>query len=202
MGQGCLPTRPRETVACGQHNPLAAADQVPRRDAPDLAYSNDCRGHGLHLLMRRLARNQVSRAHQIQVIQASRQPTGTPSAHGWSIEGGPLHSSRTRGNSVRLPWQPTYLTRSWRCALTKGVLTIGHVDQQVARLYSIRISGHLGPTAQSAFESTVSQLKDEDTLLTGVLDRSALYGVLAEIEALGLDLVELRRLDPRRIEGA
>ena len=29
------------------------------------------------------------------------------------------------------------------------------------------------------------------------LDRSALYGVLAEIEALGLDLVELRRLTPK-----
>jgi hypothetical protein len=37
-----------------------------------------------------------------------------------------------------------------------------------------------------------------DTLLTGVLDRSALYGVLAEIEALNLDLVELLRLVPRR----
>ena len=47
----------------------------------------------------------------------------------------------------------------------------------------------------------VSLLNGEDTLLTGVLDRSALYGVLAEIEALSLDLVELRRLD-RRIEGA
>ncbi len=73
--------------------------------------------------------------------------------------------------------------------------------QQPTSLYSIRISGHLGPTTQSAFESMVSQLKGEDTLLTGVLDRSALYGVLAEIEALNLDLVELRRLD-RRIEGA
>ena len=71
------------------------------------------------------------------------------------------------------------------------------MDQQVVSLYSIRISGHLGPTALSAFESTVSQLKGEDTMLTGVLDRSALYGVLAEIEALGLDLVDLRRLDPR-----
>ena len=29
------------------------------------------------------------------------------------------------------------------------------------------------------------------TVLTGLLDRSALYGVLAEIEALGLDLLEI-----------
>jgi hypothetical protein len=29
-------------------------------------------------------------------------------------------------------------------------------------------------------------------VLTGLLDRSALYGVLAEIEALGLDLLEVR----------
>jgi hypothetical protein len=35
-------------------------------------------------------------------------------------------------------------------------------------------------------------------LLTGVLDRSALYGVLTEIEALGLDLLELRQLAPQR----
>jgi hypothetical protein len=35
-------------------------------------------------------------------------------------------------------------------------------------------------------------------VLTGHLDRSALYGVLAEIEALGLDLVEVRQLAPER----
>jgi hypothetical protein len=40
--------------------------------------------------------------------------------------------------------------------------------------------------------------KDQDTVLTGILDRSALYGVLAQIEALALDLVELRRLDPQQ----
>jgi hypothetical protein len=31
----------------------------------------------------------------------------------------------------------------------------------------------------------------------GLLDRSALYGVLAEIEALGLSLIEVRRLTPK-----
>ena len=36
-----------------------------------------------------------------------------------------------------------------------------------------------------------------DTLLTGVLaDQAALYGVLAEVEALGLELIEVRRLPP------
>ena len=68
---------------------------------------------------------------------------------------------------------------------------------QTSDVYWIRISGHLGPTTLSAFPSMVAQLKGGDTLLTGVLDRSALYGVLAEIEALNLDLIELRRLVPR-----
>jgi len=31
-------------------------------------------------------------------------------------------------------------------------------------------------------------------VLTGPLDQSALYGVLGEIEALGLDLLEVRQL--------
>ena len=36
------------------------------------------------------------------------------------------------------------------------------------------------------------------TISEDVADRSALYGVLAEIEALGLDLLELRQLAPQR----
>ena len=35
-------------------------------------------------------------------------------------------------------------------------------------------------------------------VLTRRLDRSALYGVLAEMEALGLDLLEIRKLTPDR----
>ncbi len=60
--------------------------------------------------------------------------------------------------------------------------------------YAIRIRGHLGATVLSAFPALVPRHDGADTVLTGLLDRSALYGVLAEIEALGLDLIEIRQL--------
>jgi len=73
----------------------------------------------------------------------------------------------------------------------------GAMDPASAR-YTIRINGHLGATVLSAFPALVSRRHGAHTLLTGVLDRSALYGVLTEIEALGLDLLELRQLAPQR----
>ena len=63
-------------------------------------------------------------------------------------------------------------------------------------LYLIRINGHLGAMVLSAFPAMVPQQYGAHTVLTGLLDRSALYGVLAEVEALGLDLLELRKLTP------
>ena len=39
------------------------------------------------------------------------------------------------------------------------------------------------------------ELKGSETVLTGMLeDRSAVFGVVAQIEALGLELVEVRRV--------
>ena len=62
-------------------------------------------------------------------------------------------------------------------------------------LYAIRIRGRLGATALSAFPSMVSELKGGETVLTGLVeDRSALFGVLAQIEALGLEPLELRQI--------
>ena len=60
--------------------------------------------------------------------------------------------------------------------------------------YTIRINGHLGAMILSAFPAMTPQRDGADTVLTGLLDRSALYGVLAEIDALGLDLLEVRQL--------
>jgi hypothetical protein len=73
----------------------------------------------------------------------------------------------------------------------------GVMDPAPAR-YLIRIHGHLGATALSAFPAMASQRHGADTVLTGLLDRSALYGVLAEIDALGLDLIEVRQLTADR----
>jgi hypothetical protein len=63
--------------------------------------------------------------------------------------------------------------------------------------YMIRINGHLGAIMLSAFPALAPH-HGAHTVLTGLLDRSALYGVLAAIEALGLDLLELRKLTPDR----
>ena len=63
-------------------------------------------------------------------------------------------------------------------------------------MYLIRIKGHLGVTLLSAFPAMASHRQGPETVLTGALDRSALHGVLADIEALGLDLLEVRQLSP------
>jgi hypothetical protein len=60
--------------------------------------------------------------------------------------------------------------------------------------YLIRIKGHLGVSVLSAFPALAPQRDGPHTVLTGLLDQAALYGVLAEIEALGLDLLEIRRV--------
>jgi len=44
----------------------------------------------------------------------------------------------------------------------------------------------------------VPELEEGETVLTGLLqDRSAVFSVLAEVEALGLELLELRQVRPR-----
>jgi hypothetical protein len=73
-----------------------------------------------------------------------------------------------------------------------------------ASLYAIRIKGRLGATALSAFPSMTYQMMRGETVLTGWLeDRSALFGVLVQIEGLGLELLEVRqiRASPRSPES-
>jgi hypothetical protein len=59
----------------------------------------------------------------------------------------------------------------------------------------VRVRGHLGRKMLRAFPAFAAQTRGEDTLLTGWLpDQAAVYGLIARLEALGLELVEFRRL--------
>jgi len=60
--------------------------------------------------------------------------------------------------------------------------------------YVIRINGNLSATLLTAFPALASEQRGPETLLTGVLDQAGLYGVLAQVEALGLELLEVRQL--------
>ena len=61
--------------------------------------------------------------------------------------------------------------------------------------YAFRISGRVPPALTAALEPLRSVQTRADTLLVGpVTDRAALHGYIAHLEALGLELVELRRL--------
>jgi hypothetical protein len=73
-------------------------------------------------------------------------------------------------------------------------------DRQPPASYEIRVRGHLGATMLRAFPALRAETRSQDTLLRGaVADPAALYGVLAQIEALGLELLEVRRLPADRL---
>lgn len=64
--------------------------------------------------------------------------------------------------------------------------------------YEIRIRGRLGPSVLAAFDDLEAGVDGHDTVLYGLLpDQSALYGVLARAQSLGLELLLVRRLDGR-----
>ncbi|HYL40947.1 MAG TPA: hypothetical protein VET90_06535 [Candidatus Binatus sp.] len=62
--------------------------------------------------------------------------------------------------------------------------------------FEIRVRGILGDRLGAAFPDLTAFVHGSDTVLTGHLpDQAALHGVLSRIEALGLELVEVRRRD-------
>jgi hypothetical protein len=66
------------------------------------------------------------------------------------------------------------------------------------QLYSVRVNGHLEAAELSAFPAMVAHVDGKETVLIGLLrDRSAVFGVLAQVEALDLELVEIRPVRPR-----
>ena len=80
----------------------------------------------------------------------------------------------------------------------RGETVTGARADRPSYRYRICVRGRLGETILSAFPALQAfQASGGDTVLTGPLpDRAALYGVLAQLEALGLELLEVRRLPP------
>ena len=60
--------------------------------------------------------------------------------------------------------------------------------------YEIVVRGLLSATLLAAFPTLSAEAHGAETVLAGALaDQAALYGVLAQIEALGIELIEVRR---------
>lgn len=61
--------------------------------------------------------------------------------------------------------------------------------------HEIHVGGRLGEMMRSAFPALRARTRGQNTVLSGVFaDQAAPYGVLAQLEALGLELIEVRRL--------
>jgi hypothetical protein len=61
--------------------------------------------------------------------------------------------------------------------------------------YEIRIKGRVGDSVLEAFEGMTATVEPVETILHGpVADQQALHELLAELQSLGLELVEFRRL--------
>jgi hypothetical protein len=89
-----------------------------------------------------------------------------------------------------------------RCAVIPRTATLNRMSATRAaggrepRCYELLVRGPIGPTMMQAFPTLAANRSGRDTLLTGSLpDQGALYGVIHQLEALGLELLEVRRPD-------
>jgi hypothetical protein len=62
--------------------------------------------------------------------------------------------------------------------------------------YIITVRGRIGPALLDAFEGMQAAVTPTETLLRGrIVDQAALHGVLELIESLGLELLDVHRVD-------
>ena len=62
--------------------------------------------------------------------------------------------------------------------------------------YEIRIKGRLSDSLCDAFQDFNAAVRPAETVMRGeVRDQSELHGVLDQIQSLGLELIEVRRIE-------
>jgi hypothetical protein len=65
--------------------------------------------------------------------------------------------------------------------------------------YQITVRGRLSAALLGAFEGLDAAPSGAHTVISGpIFDQAALYGVLEQVESLGLELLEVRRNTPAR----
>jgi hypothetical protein len=78
--------------------------------------------------------------------------------------------------------------------LRPEIAFVGAMTAAGGEYYEFRIRGLLGETLLGAFPGLRADVQGGETVLTGSLaDQSALHGVLAQIELLGLELLDVHR---------
>jgi hypothetical protein len=86
------------------------------------------------------------------------------------------------------------LTQGWRKILRNGP-TLRVVRLVEVRNFEIRIKGQVSEAVLASFEGLHGSVQPVETVLSGpVQDQAALHGLLDRIQALGLELVEVRQL--------
>ena len=62
--------------------------------------------------------------------------------------------------------------------------------------YEITVHGRVGPALMEAFDGLSVSVEPANTVIRGeTADQAALHGVLELIESLGLELIDVRRVD-------
>lgn len=62
-------------------------------------------------------------------------------------------------------------------------------------LYEIRVAGHISENWAARFEGlSIRHEPEGETVLTGMLDQSAMHGVFVKIRDLGLNIISLNRI--------
>ena len=63
-------------------------------------------------------------------------------------------------------------------------------------MYEFVVEGECGSAVRAVFDDLAVTVRDGRTTLCGdLVDQAAVYGVLARVQDLGLELIALRRLD-------
>ncbi|HEX5970190.1 MAG TPA: hypothetical protein VFY88_17060 [Intrasporangium sp.] len=64
------------------------------------------------------------------------------------------------------------------------------------------MAGLIGPAAREAFGDLTIRVESTATVLAGSLDQAALHGLIERIQALGLELIDIKRVPSGRSTSA